>query len=152
MKKTFTKEDIIKKHETNVKAASTAFGLPAILGLIYIVRFLIKGNLDFYFSLSFTDMLLKSGQEKGSVVIPLVISAIYVFVYFALTVLSSKNPKIFPFAFILHLFDFGCLLLCMFVLWEGPLNPDWFIDVIFHMFVFVFLIVGIRSAKILKKA
>ena len=34
MKKTFTKEDIIKKHQTNVKSAASSFILAGILGLI----------------------------------------------------------------------------------------------------------------------
>ena len=53
MNKNFTKEDLIKKHETNVKSAASAFALSGILGLIYIVRFFITKNFDFYFSLTF---------------------------------------------------------------------------------------------------
>lgn len=150
MKKAFTKQDIIKKHETNVKAASTAFGLPAILGLIYIVRFLFSKNLNFYFSLSFTDMLIKSGIEKDAVLIPLIISGVYAAFYFVLTILTSKNPKLLPVALGIHIFDFLCLLFCMFILWRAPVNPDCYIDVIFHIIVIFFIAVGISSDKKLK--
>ena len=78
MRKDFTKEDIIKKHETNVKSAFTAYFLAFVLGLIYIVRYLIKQEFDFYFSLSFTDMMLKL-ESSGEISKAICIAAIVVF-------------------------------------------------------------------------
>lgn len=152
MNKNFTKEDIIKKHETNIKSAATVILLSGVLGLIYVVRYFFKGDFEFYFSLSFTDMILKMGHEKGSIILPAVISVIFIFAYLSLSVLSGKNTKLLSVALCMYLFDFGSLICSLVFLYEKPLNPSCFIDVIMHLFVTVFLIVGIRSAKAMREA
>lgn len=146
MNKNFTKEDIIKKHETNIKSAGTAIFLSGVLGIIYIVRYFFTGNFEFYFSLSFTDMLLKMGHESGKIVLPAVVSVIYIIAYTSLAVFSGKNTKLLSVALVIYIFDFACLLACILFLWEKPIAPECFIDVIVHVFVVVFLAVGIRSA------
>ena len=88
MKKDFTKEDIIKKHETNVKSAFTAYFLAAILGVIYIVRYLIKQEFDFHFSLSFTDMMLKL-EHSGEISTMICIIAIAAFFIVGLILVIS---------------------------------------------------------------
>ena len=97
MNKDFTKEDILKKHETNIKSASTAILLSGILGLIYVVRYILSGNFNFYFSLSFTDMLLRLSEDKGSILVPAIISVIYIFMYTSFSVLMAKSKKAFEF-------------------------------------------------------
>lgn len=150
MNKNFTKEDILKKHETNIKSAGTAIFLSGVLGLIYVVRYFFTGNFDFYFSLSFTDMILKAGHEKGSIILPAVVSVAFIAAYTFLAVLSSKNAKVLSVALGAYLFDFLCLLACILFLWEKPIAPECFIDVIVHLFVAVFLFVGIRSERAMR--
>ena len=53
MKKQFTEEEKKLKLETNIKSAMTGYFLSGVLGIIYIVRFIITKNFDFYFSLAF---------------------------------------------------------------------------------------------------
>ncbi|MBQ8504604.1 MAG: hypothetical protein IJ491_10070 [Clostridia bacterium] len=150
MNKNFTAEDIIKKHETNIKSAATVILLSGVLGLIYVVRFFFKGDFNFYFSLSFTDMLLKSGNENGNIIVPSIISVIYIVAYLSLSVLSNKNTKLLTVAAVMYLFDFSCLIGSLIFIYEKPLDPACFIDVIMHLFILIFFVVGVKSAKALR--
>ena len=152
MRKDFTKEDIIKKHETNVKSAFTAYFLVFVLGLIYIVRYLIKQEFDFYFSLSFTDMMLKL-ESSGEISKAICIAAIVVFavIYIIPMILLLKNPKYLITAAVVYAFDFAVLLFSTFILFQKPQSNDWLIDVIIHLFVMIFLAAGIVSNGKLKK-
>ena len=78
--------------------------------------------------------------KKAGPKITLIISGVYAAFYFVLTILTSKNPKLLPVALGVHIFDFLCLLFCMFILWRAPVNPDCYIDVIFHIIVIFFII------------
>lgn len=146
MKKNFTKEDIMKKHETNIKSATTVILLSGVLGLIYVVRYFFKGNFDFYFSLSFTDIILKIGHDKGNVIVPSVISVVYILAYLALAIFAGKKPKLLTTALVIYVFDFLCLILSMAFVFPQDVDSASFIDVIMHLFILVFLIVGIVSA------
>ncbi len=151
MKKEFTKEDMLQKHETNIKSASTVILLTGILGLIYAVRFFLSGNFNYFFSLSFTDMILKIGQEKGNIIIPAVISVIYILAYTSLAVFANKSTKLITVGLGIYLFDFICLIGSMIFLFPKPLDSAVFIEVIVHLLVSVFLVVGIISAKKIKE-
>ena len=110
MKKDFTKEDIIKKHDTNIKSALTAYFLAGALGVIYIVRYLIKQEFDFYFSLSFTDVLLKL-ESAGEISKAVCIAAIGIFavIYVAVLILLMKNSAHIITATAVYVFDFAAL-------------------------------------------
>lgn len=151
MAKNFTKEDMLKKHETNVKAAVSNFGLIGILGIIYIVRFFVTKNFNFYFSLSFTELMLRlSDTNKLAPVAAYVLIGLFVAAYAAVFILCMKDQKNLRLAFGLYAFDALCLIGIALV--HGSLlKPDFFIDVIMHLFLFVFLFVGIRSEKALRK-
>lgn len=151
MNKDFTKEDILKKHETNIKSASTAILLSGILGLIYVVRYILSGNLNFYFSLSFTDLLLRLGEDKGGILVPAVISVVYILVYTSLSVLMAKSKKAIYAGLGIYLFDFACLIYSFVCIFPKPLDSAHFIDVIVHLFVIIFLVVGIVSQKKIKE-
>ena len=58
-------EVLQKKLETNIKSASSIFALAGILGIIFIVRYFIKGVFDFYFGLSFTEIMLILSNENA---------------------------------------------------------------------------------------
>lgn len=151
MNKDFTKEDILKKHETNIKSASTAILLSGILGLIYVVRYILSGNFNFYFSLSFTDMLLRLGEDKGSILVPAIISVVYILIYTSFSVLMAKSKKAIYAGLGIYLFDFACLIYSFVYIFPKPLDSAHFIDVIVHLFVITFLVVGIISQKKIKE-
>lgn len=155
MNKNFTKEDIIKKHETNVKSANTAFSLAGILGVIYVIRYFITDNFNFHFSLSLPEMMLKLGH--GETVSPSVsygVTAAFFAFYVLVTVLMIKNPKYIKLGLAFYAFDFLCLLFFMFVVlrqFPDSFSNDLYIEVIIHIFVILFLSIGVYSHGKLKK-
>ncbi|MBR6567647.1 MAG: hypothetical protein IKK60_03245 [Clostridia bacterium] len=155
MNKNFTKEDIIKKHETNVKSANTAFTLVGVLGIIYVIRYFITGNFDFHFSLSVPEMMLKLGH--GGTVNPYVaygVTAVFFLVYILVTVLTVRNPKFIKLGLAFYTLDFLCLLFFMFVVlrqFPDSFSDDLYIEVIIHIFVILFLSMGVYSHGRLKK-
>lgn len=150
MNKTFTKEDLIRKHETNVKSATSAFALAGVLGLIYIARFFITKNFDFYFSLTASELILRLADE-GSMpdAFSYTVLADYIAVYFIVAVIAAKNPKRLSLALGLYIIDTLCFI-PLFV-FHGNIRAECFIDVIVHLFVIIFLSVGIKSVKWLRK-
>ena len=150
MNKNFTKDDIIKKHNTNVISAGAMFIIVGVLGVLYIARLIVFGNFDFYFSLSFTDMLLKIGQEKGAFLVPAILIAAFLIIYLIAILMAAKNSKFLILALGVYLFDFAALITCMAFLWEKPLNPDCYIDLIVHVIITLFLVVGVRSERKLR--
>lgn len=150
MNKNFTKEDIIKKHQTNVKSAQSAFVLAGMLGIIYIVRYFITGNFDFYFSLSFTQVWLsKVADGTAAADLGYTLSAIFIAIYFALCVVIAKKPLHLPKALSLYILDFAALIYSLIT--STAFSSDSLIDVILHLFITVFLIAGIKSEKALRK-
>ncbi len=152
MKKKFTAEEIIKSHETNIKAATSLYTLAGALYAIYALRYFITGNFNFYFKLAFADMFLKLGEaDEIPFALGVVLALLSLIIYILPGTKLMKNHKLFIPAAIIYIVDTVCLLFCDFVLWGMPQNSDFLIDVICHLWVFVFVIVGLRSAKALKK-
>lgn len=155
MNKNFTKDDIIKKHETNVKSAFTGLSLAGVLGIIYVVRYFITDNFNFHFSLSLPEMMLKLGH--GGTVSPPVsygVTAAFFAVYLLVTVLCLKDAKFLKAGLALYTFDFLCLLFFMFVVlrqFPDSFSRDLYIEVILHFFNILFLSVGVYSHGKLKK-
>lgn len=151
MAKKFTEEELMKKHGTNIKSAVSGFGLAGVLGLIYIIRYFISGNFNFYFSLTFTELMLRL-YDKGSLPLVAAIALIVVFValYIAVVLLCSKKPEKLRLALGLYLADSLCLI-GTFLLHGQNIQSDFFIDVIVHLFVILFLVVGMKSAKVWKQ-
>ncbi len=151
MNKNFSKEDILKKHETNVKSAHTAIFFSGVLGLIYIIRFFITGNFNYFFSLSFTDMILRIGKSNGQIILPAIVSVIFAVLYIVFGALGAKKPPLLYAALGVYIFDFICLIVSMVFIFEKPLDQKCFIDLIVHLFVVTFLVVGIVSSKKIKE-
>ncbi|MBQ6601338.1 MAG: hypothetical protein IIX36_06810 [Clostridia bacterium] len=146
MNKNFTPEDIKKKHETNVKSATSGFVLAGILGIIYIVRFFITKNFDFYFSLTFTELFLRlSDFGETPDAFSYVLIADYMAIYFVVAFLAARNRKRLSLALGLYIFD--CLCFIPLFIFHGSIQPEYFIDVIVHIFVIIFLSVGISSSR-----
>lgn len=153
MKKKFTAEEVIKSHETNIKAATSLYTLAGALFAIYTLRYFITGNFNFYFKLAFADMFLKLG-DSGEIPFALgaVVAVISVIAYNLPGAFLMKKPELFSLATAIYVADTICLLLCDFLLFGKPEGSDFLIDIITHLWVLLFLIVGLRSAKKLKKA
>ncbi len=151
MNKNFSKEDIIKKHQTNVKSAQGVFALAGMLGIIYIVRYFITGNFDFYFSLSFTQAwLMKIAEDPASEDLGYSMIAIFIIAYLGLTVAAVKKPARLDSALGLYMIDFAYLI-WFFIIKSSNFTADILIDVTLHIFVIVFLIFGVKSEKVLSK-
>lgn len=155
MNKNFTKEDIIKKHETNVVSAFTAIAMAGILGLVYVVRYFITGNFDFHFSLSIPEMMLKLGHG-GTVSAPVSygVTAGFFILYLLVAVLCLKDAKFLKVGLALYSLDFASLFIFIAVLlmqFPDSFSTDIFIEVIIHFFVILFLSVGVYSHGKLKK-
>lgn len=151
MNKNFTKDDIIKKHQTNVKSAGSAFTLAGILGIVYIIRYFITGNFNFYFSLSFTEGMLKF-IDKGTLTptAGYVMLGIFIALYVIGIILIAVNPKNLIYALVVYASDF------VFLIYQILSNLDTFtsdrlIDVIIHSFIIIFICVGLYSEKKLRK-
>lgn len=152
MNKNFTKEDIIKKHETNIKSACAGLALAGVLGIIYVVRYFITGNFDFHFSLSFPEMMLKLGASgRLSVGMAYTATAIFLLLYLVVTVAASKKPRLLFLGLSLYFFDFLCLLFFMLVILKCDFESSLYIEVILHIFNILFLSVGVYSQGRLKK-
>lgn len=152
MKKNFTPEEKLKSHNTNIKAAHSLYLLSGVLCIVYTVRYFIKGNFNFYFTLAFSDMFLKLGHS-GEIdkVLSLVLTAVFFLIYFGFGLAVAKKQSLFPALLAIFSLDTVCLLFCDFVLWQKPQNTDFIIDIICHFWVLLFLIVGTKSLVALKK-
>jgi len=159
----------IKKHQTNIKSAVGAFGMSLIMTLVYLVKALLGQNFNFYFSNYIPEVLLKSAsfsrgwsgvfsaaftehwQGRLSLTWFCAVFAVYAAVCIALVVLAGKHPPLIWAAFALHLCDTVLLVLGR---WQGIPNgmeETMLIDVIFHVLVLLFLLVGGISAVVLPK-
>lgn len=152
MKKNFTAEEIKKCHSTNVKASGSLYLLAGVLCLVYIARYFITHNFNFYFSLAVPDMLLKLGDSgEMNTVLSVVLAAVFMLVYFIVGIAVVKKPKLFPLMTVTYLADTVCLFFCDFILWQRPQSTDFLIDIICHIWVLLFLVVGMRSQKALER-
>ncbi len=151
MNRKFTKEDIIKKHQTNVKSAVGLFALTAALGAIYIVRYFITDNFNFYFSLSFTEVWLRMSAD-GSINTALAycLAAVFLLAVFAVAAVILKKPRQLHIALGLYMLDFAFLIVYL-VINADSFTSDRLIDIIFHLIITVFLAVGLKSQKELSK-
>ena len=152
MKKKFTAEEIIKSHETNIKAATSLYTLAGALFAIYALRYFITGNFNFYFKLAFADLFLRLG-DSGEIplAVGIVLAVISLIAYNLPGAFLMKKHSLFKAATAIYIADTICLLLCDFVIWGKPENSDFMIDIITHLWVLLFLIVALRSARKLKE-
>lgn len=149
--------EIEKKYRTYIKSAQGAMGMALVLTLIYIIKAVISGNLNFWFCTYVVEFLIKSTSffqpYNGTFSQPLaiVLIVLYILLLAVTVVLSQKNGK----------WLYACLALygadTLFMLWGNFSNHfaaftqgQW-IDIIFHGFILVFIIVGITGCKGLKK-
>ena len=157
MAKNLSKQDKLKKLQTNVKSAQSIFVLSGILALVYVVRYFVTGNFNFYFSSYITEFALRAADENVVSAVTLsasasyIILAVYAVIFIVCCVLCLK-PKIGLWAcLLLHLVDYGSLIAGTILSVFGPFREEILIDIIIHFFVLLFISVGIYSAYKLPK-
>lgn len=153
MNKTLTKQDKIKKLQTNIKSAQSTFALSGILALIYVVRYFVTGNFNFYFSSYITEFVLKATDSN----IPSTVSissgaaygilAVYAAIFIVCCIFSLKAKYGLLACLIFYALDFVALIAGTIVAPFGNVGEEIFIDIIVHIFVILFLAVGVYSAK-----
>ncbi len=148
MNKNLSKQDKIKKLQTNIKSAQSTFALSGILALIYVVRYFVTGNFNFYFSSYITEFALKASQSN---MLPTTASyavlAVYAAVFIVCCVFSLKAKHGLLTCLIFYALDFIALVAGTVISPFGPVGEEVFIDIIVHVFVILFLVVGVYSAK-----
>lgn len=156
-----TTQDKIKKMQTNIKSAQSIFVLSGILALIYVVRYFVTGNFNFYFSSYITEFALKAADENIASAVTLsngasyALLAVYAVLFLLCCVLCLKSKIGLWACLTLHLTDYAALLAGTALSVFGSFREEIFIDIIVHFFVLLFIVVGIYSTyklpKLLKK-
>lgn len=153
MSKTLSKQDKIKKLQTNIKSAQSTFALAGILALIYVVRYFVTGNFNFYFSSYITEFALKAADSNISSAVSLSSSgaycvlAVYAIIFIVCCVFSLKAKHGLLACLIFYLVDFAALICGAVMAPFGVIGEEIFIDIIVHIFVILFLSVGVYSVK-----
>ena len=163
-------EKQIKQHQTNIKSAVGAFGMALIMTLVYCVKAFLGKNFHFYFSNYVPEMLLKSASFTSNYAgdfseaflaswrgaLPTVWFCVCFAAFAALCVafllIAGKHPPFIWALFALHLCDTVLLLVGRLQgIPDGMTETVW-IDVIFHVLVLLFLLVGgISGVKLPKE-
>jgi hypothetical protein len=152
-----TTQDKIKKMQTNIKSAQSIFVLSGILALIYVVRYFVTGNFNFYFSSYITEFALKAADENIASAVTLsggasyALLAVYAVLFIVCCVLCLKSKLGLWACLTLHLTDYAALLVGTALSVFGSFREEIFIDIIVHFFVLLFIVVGIYSTYKLPK-
>ena len=162
-------EKQVKKHQTNIKSAVGAYGLTLIMTLVFVVKAFLGKNFFFYFCNYLPELMLKraafTAEYEGAFsdaflaswrgTLPAiwfgVFFAVYAAVCVALLLIAGKHPPFIWVLFAFQLVDTVCLLVGRLQgIPDGMTETVW-IDVIFHVLVLLFLLVGGVSAVRLPK-
>lgn len=152
-----TTQDKIKKMQTNIKSAQSIFVLSGILALVYVVRYFVTGNFNFYFSSYITEFALKAADENIASAVTLsngasyALLAVYAVLFLLCCVLCLKSKIGLWACLTLHLTDYAALLAGTALSVFGSFREEIFIDIIVHFFVLLFIVVGIYSTYKLPK-
>ena len=148
-----TTQDKIKKMQTNIKSAQSIFVLSGILALVYVVRYFVTGNFNFYFSSYITEFALKAADENIASAVTLsngasyALLAVYAVLFLLCCVLCLKSKIGLWACLTLHLTDYAALLVGTALSVFGSFREEIFIDIIVHIFVILFLAGGVYSTK-----
>ncbi len=142
-----------KRYRTDIKSAQGVGAMSLILTLINVI-FLLISKSYFYFDTAVTHSLLKLVAQKQdfeeSIALPCIGIALYLALYIVGILLSQKNPKNLWILLVLYSIDTAVLLITeIFGVFE-PFEKEDIIDMVFHVFLMLFLIVGVRAVKKLK--
>ena len=157
MSKNLTKQDKIKKLQTNIKSAQSIFALSGILAVVYIVRYFTTGNFNFYFSSYITEFALKSANESIATAITLsstmayAVLAVYAVLFLLCCALCLKSKIGLWACLLLHVVDYASLIAGTALSVLGPFREEIIIDIVVHFFILLFIVVGIYSQNKLPK-
>ena len=152
-----TTQDKIKKMQTNIKSAQSIFVLSGILAIVYVVRYFVTGNFNFYFSSYITEFALKAADENIASAVTLsngasyALLAVYAVLFLSCCVLCLKSKIGLWACLTLHLTDYAALLVGTAFSLFGSFREEIFIDIIVHFFVLLFIVVGIYATYKLPK-
>lgn len=142
-----------KYYLSYIKSAQSSLAIVLILNVIYIVRFFIKKEFSFFFSLYTAEFMLKcggfaEGYEAAFPKAAAVAGVVFVTLIFVmLTAFATKKAEFIKCGLGAYLVDSA------FLLWGAVTNPfgdvteDIFVDIIFHFLILVLLVVGIYGLK-----
>lgn len=155
--KHMSKKQLEKRYRTDIKSAQGVAAMALVLTLVYIVRLLLTKNFDFFFCTAVAEFLLKaasfSKDFSGSIPPAIAISgvAVYIGLYIVGVILAQKDPTKLWFSLLLYSLDTVFLLGVDVSGYFGPFVKEYVIDIVFHAFLLIFLIVGVSSVKKLQK-
>lgn len=151
------KTEAPKYYSTYIKSAQGTVGLALILNLVYIIRAVFAKNLDFWFSFYITEFAVKASEfapsYQGSVskLLSAVIIVVSAVVLIAPVALAMKKPEMLYPCLVLYALDTAFMAWGFVTNHFGDFSQASFIDVIFHVFVLFFIVLGIISGEKLKK-
>lgn len=146
-------EELIRRYSTYVKSGAGAVVISLVTTIIYLVRMFVTGNVEFWLSTYITQFMVKSSsfvpEYSGSVPKPASIAVIAVcFIAMLIpTVLSQKNSKWLKISLVMFLIDTLMNIVCVSLNVFHDFTQNSFIDIIFHLFILTFLIMGVYGSK-----
>ncbi len=146
-----------KRYRTDIKSAQGVAAMALVMTLVYVIRWLFSKEFDFYFCTAVTEVLLKAADfsetYRGSIPAAAAIAgvAVYVGLYIVGVLLAQKDPKKLWFSLLLYLIDTVVLVGIDISCYFGPFVKENVIDLVFHAFLLIFLVVGISSVRKLQK-
>lgn len=142
-----------KYYATYIKSAQGSLGLVLILNIIYTIRFFIKKEFDFFFSLYTAEFMLKcggfaEGYEKVFPAAASIAGVIFVtLVFIMLTAFCTKKTGCIKYGFGIYLIDTAFLIYGAATNPFGDVNENVFVDIIFHFITLLLLVVGIYAER-----
>lgn len=140
-----------KRYQTNLKSASGTFAMAAVLNLIYIVKFAISKNFDFWFGFYATQYILKASKFTDlyggaiSKTVAAVLLGAVIIASIVLILLLNKNAKNLWICLAVYLADTAFMAWGFITDRFSDFTQGSLIDLIFHIFVLLFVAVGIVS-------
>lgn len=146
-------EELIRRYSTYVKSGAGAVVISLVTTIIYLVRMFVTGNVEFWLSTYITQFMVKSSsfvpEYSGNMPKPAAIAVIAVcFIAMLIpTVLSQKNNKWLKISLALFSIDTLMNIVCVSLNVFHDFTQNSFIDIIFHLFILTFLIMGVYGSK-----
>lgn len=147
------REELTRRYSTYVKSGAGAVVISLVTTLIYLIRLCVTGNAEFWLSTYITQFMVKSSsfvpEYSGNVPKPASIAVIAVcFIAMLIpTVLSQKNSKWLKISLALFSIDTLMNIVCVSLNVFHDFTQNSFIDIIFHLFILTFLIMGVYGSK-----
>ena len=146
-----------KRYRTDIKSAQGVGAMALVLTIVYIIRWLFTKEFDFYFCTAVTEFLLKAAEfskdYSGSIPTAVAIAGVlaYIGLYIVSVLLAQKDPTKLWLSLLLYSIDTVFLIGIDISGFFGSFVKENVIDLVFHAFLLVFMVVGVLSAKKLQK-